>query len=121
MILQEMALSRPDAMDRCYSLGIKFIEHFDKIYSNFQDPDVPHWEGEMQGWFDSIKRIKLKSTNKPLLDRQIIDWFFTATTFPEDIVDMDEDEQETYDKFCTLLLTNLSVKKSIDKIIGALL
>lgn len=116
MQLNEMALSRADAMERCYSLGIKFIEHFHKIYTNPADVSVNHWENEMQGWFNSIRRLKLKTTGKPLLNRQIIDWFLTACAFPEDVVDMSEDEQISYDTFCTLLLNNLSVKESIESL-----
>ena len=34
MILQEMALSRPDAMDRCYNLGIKFKFKLLEFFAN---------------------------------------------------------------------------------------
>lgn len=110
MILQEMAQTLSDAMDRCCTLGVKFIEHFHKAYNEPNCPATNHWLKEMQNWFNDVKNIKLKTTNKPLLNRQINDWFFTATSFPEDIVDMDLDEQIIYDKFCTLLLNNLDVK-----------
>ena len=32
-LLNEMAMSRADAIDRCISLGKKFLEHFHKVYT----------------------------------------------------------------------------------------
>ena len=34
-VLNEMALSREIAVDRCIGLGRRFIEHFKKIYDAF--------------------------------------------------------------------------------------
>lgn len=96
----DMALSRVDAMDRCISLGKRFIEHFDKIYKNPNDSSVQHWKGEMKGWLDSVKEIKLKNTNKPLLNTELHDWFFTAGANVGDFIKSPlTDEITAYDKF----------------------
>lgn len=96
----DMALSRTDAMDRCISLGKRFIEHFDKIYKNPNDSSVQHWKGEMKGWLDSVKEIKLKNTNKPLLNTELHDWFFTAGANVGDFIKSPlTDEITAYDKF----------------------
>lgn len=96
----DMALSRTDAMDRCISLGKRFIEHFDKIYKNPNDRSVQHWKGEMKGWLDSVKEIKLKNTNKPLLNTELHDWFFTAGANVGDFIKSPlTDEITAYDKF----------------------
>lgn len=96
----DMALSRADAMERCISLGKRFIEHFDKIYKNPNDSSVQHWKGEMKGWLDSVKEIKLKNTNKPLLNTELHDWFFTAGANVGDFIrNPIGDEVRAYDKF----------------------
>lgn len=96
----DMALSRADAMERCISLGKRFIEHFDKIYKNPNDSSVQHWKGEMKGWLDSVKEIKLKNTNKPLLNTELHDWFFTAGANVGDFIKSPmTNEIEAYDKF----------------------
>lgn len=98
--ISDMALSRADAIERCISLGKKFIEHFDKIYKNPNDSSVQHWKGEMKGWLNSVKEIKLKNTNKPLLNTELHDWFFTAGANVEDFISNPmTDEIEAYDKF----------------------
>lgn len=96
----DMALSRADAMERCISLGKRFIEHFDKIYKNPNDSSVQHWRGEMKGWLDSVKEIKLKNTSKPLLNTELHDWFFTAGANVGDFIKSPlTDEITAYDKF----------------------
>ena len=96
----DMALSRADAMERCISLGKRFIEHFDKIYKNPNDSSVQHWKSEMKGWLDSVKEIKLKNTNKPLLNTELHDWFFTAGANVGDFIKNPmTDEITAYDKF----------------------
>ena len=98
--IYDMALSRADAMERCISLGKRFIEHFDKIYKNPNDSSVQHWRGEMKGWLDSVKEIKLKNTNKPLLNTELHDWFFTAGANVGDFIKNPiGDEIRVYDKF----------------------
>lgn len=98
--IQDMALSRADAMERCISLGKKFIQHFDKIYKNPNDNSVQHWKGEMKGWLNSVKEIKLKNTNKPLLNTEIHDWFLTAGANVGDFIKSPlANEIEAYDKF----------------------
>lgn len=98
--IYDMALSRADAMERCISLGKRFIEHFDKIYKNPNDSSVQHWKGEMKGWLDSVKEIKLKNTNKPLLNTELHDWFFTAGANVGDFIKSPlTDEITAYDKF----------------------
>lgn len=98
--IYDMALSRADAMERCISLGKRFIEHFDKIYKNPNDSSVQHWKSEMKGWLDSVKEIKLKNTNKPLLNTELHDWFFTAGANVGDFIrNPIGDEVRAYDKF----------------------
>lgn len=103
----DMALSRADAMDRCISLGKKFISHFDKIFKSPKDDAVQHWQGEMKGWFNSVKEIKLKSTNKPILNSELHDWFFTAGADAKDFMQNPSNEEiELYDKFITKCLSS---------------
>ena len=112
-LLNEMAMTRPDAIDICISLGKKFIEHYHKIYLEPSSQSRNHWITEMQNWYDKVKQIKLKQNTKPLLTGQIRDWFLTAGAYPEDFVDMDDTEQQKYDEFCLKLLANNSVEESL--------
>ena len=102
--LNEMALSKSDAIDRCISLGNRFIEHFLKVIKEGKThQDFLHHCQEMQAWYDSVRKIKLKLTNKALTKTNLIDWFFTAGQVPEDF--MDEDLVEIYETFYLRLLS----------------
>lgn len=103
--LNEMSLSRSDAMDRCISLGEKFIEYFHNIYHNRNSTDINHWISEMSSWYNSVKKIRLKSTNKPLLINNLMDWFFTAGSNPEEFLGCDLDELEKYNNLCIRLIS----------------
>lgn len=75
-----MAVERQDAIERCYTLGKRFIEHFHKIYKEGSDSDLfSHHCKEMQAWLNRCRSITLKSTNRPITTIELIDWFFTAT------------------------------------------
>lgn len=111
---KDMALSRSDAMDRCISLGKKFIEHFDKIYKNPKSRDVNHWINEMNAWFQKVKEIKLKESNKPILNGNLRDWFFTAGANPQDFMNNPTyKECEDYDKFTEEILKGKNITSSL--------
>lgn len=117
-ILNEQAMVRADAIDKCISLGEKFIEHFHKVYTSPNDLSVNHWiNDEMQGWLNSIKNIVLKQNNKKLRAIEISDWFLTAGSYPENIVkEMDDKELELYDKFCVLILSGNTIEQSFKEL-----
>lgn len=114
----DMAMQRNDAIDRCIKLGEKFIEHFHKIYKNPSDINVNHRAGEMQGWLNSVKKIKLKESKDFILNGDLYDWFYTAGSSPDVIVpEMDHNELKIYDKFVMKCLINNNVKNSIKEVI----
>ena len=101
-------------MDRCISLGKKFIEHFDKIYKNPKSRDVNHWINEMNAWFQKVKEIKLKESNKPILNGNLRDWFFTAGANPQDFMNNPTyKECEDYDKFTEEILKGKNITSSL--------
>lgn len=109
--IQDLALARNDAMDRCISLGKKFIEHFDKVYKNSDDSAKNHWLSEMDSWYKSAKAIKLKNTNDYLLNEQLMDWFFTAGANAADFMtNPDSKEIRAYDTYVIKLLNGGNVK-----------
>lgn len=113
----DMAIKRSDAIDRCISLGEKFIEHFHKIYKNPDDINVSHWIGEMQGWLNSVKKLKLKESKDFILKEDLYDWFYTAGSSPDVIVpDMDRGELKIYDEFAMKCLNNNNVRNSIKEV-----
>lgn len=115
--INDMALSRTDAMDRCISLGKKFIEHFDKVYKNPNDSARNHWLSEMNTWWKSVKEIKLKNTNKPPLNGEYRDWFFTAGANPEDFMKAPTYmESKSYDEFVSALLNGANMESAVKRI-----
>lgn len=104
--ISDMALNRADAIDRCISLGKKFIEHFDKIYKDPDNNAVAHWKSEMRTWLGDVKAIKLKSNHEPLLNSQIHDWFLTAGAEAKDFMKNPSAKEITaYDDFAFKVLS----------------
>lgn len=115
--LFDMALTRQDAIDRCISLGKKFIEHFDKIYNNRNNNAFNHWAKEMKTWLNQVKEIKLKPKNNYILNGQLRDWFFTAGAAPEDfMLNPDDKELQMYDSFCEKLLSGKDIYNALNEL-----
>lgn len=100
----EMAFSRADAIERCISLGNKFVEHFKKICSGDSESFIHHC-GEMQVWWKDVLDIKLKQTNRNLTKGNIFDWFLTVGKSTEDLF-TDPNMLEMYENFIIALLAN---------------
>jgi rubrerythrin len=117
--IQDMALSRTDAMDRCISLGKQFIQHFDKMYKEPTNSATEHWLAEMDNWYKSVKQIKLKQNNSPLLTGELRDWFFTAGANAVDFMkSADRKEEEVYDKFVNDIISKDSVREAYKNLAG---
>ena len=113
MKVYEMAMERAPAIDRCLSLGEKLVEHFNIIMRNGpKDTAFLHHCDEMQNWINSVNNITLKPKSKPLSIDQWMDWFFTAGSSFEKIID--EPYEEAYQKLVVLYLSN--AEKSIKNI-----
>lgn len=107
--INEMALSRSDAISLCLDLGKEFSEHFVKVTTEGTNSEnFNHHCSEMQAWFDKIRKIKLKPKSKTLNIEQYVDWFFTAGQNIEDVVG--EDNVELYEKLIEGLLNNKNNK-----------
>lgn len=111
-ILNEMAMDKNQAMDRCFDLSKKFVEHFDKIYTTDSDNYKNHWAMEMQAWLDSVLRITLKYNNKHLSLQQKMDWFFTSGSTSDDLF-TNQKEAEKYDDFIDSVALTNDVKDSL--------
>lgn len=112
MIITEMALSRKDAMNRALDLSEKFVEHFDKIYNDIDNKAINHWASEMQAWINSVLKIVLKESSKPLSLQQKMDWFFTAGSDSETLFD-NVTEAEVYNDFVNLVAISNDVKSAL--------
>lgn len=87
-MITEQAMSRSSAIEECYSLGLKFVEHFDKAVREGTDSyDFYHHCKEMQGWWNRVRGIKLKNTNRSIGKVNLMDWFFTLGMDIEDFID----------------------------------
>lgn len=115
MKIQDMAMSRRQAMNRTMDLAPRFVEHFDKIYNNKSSIGVNHWASEMQAWLNQILGIKLKESGKGLSLQEKMDWFFTNGSDSETLF-KDQREAMVYDDFIDLVAINNDVKKSLNEI-----
>lgn len=107
--LEEMALSRKDAIIKCTGIGQRFVEHFDKIYNaEPNNENVAHWKTELAGFWGQIKDMKLKPDSKFLSFQNLMDWFFTAGQDAEDFFKAEDKnaESEKYDDFIMHLFKN---------------
>lgn len=50
-----MAMSRKDAIKRMESLVPRVEEHIQKIIKSPNSRDVPHWQGEIKAWLDTME------------------------------------------------------------------
>lgn len=96
--LSDMSFERQDAIERCYSLGKRFIEHFEKIYNEPNSQAVNHWCNEMQEWLNNVRSIRLRQNKKPLNYTDLIDWFFVIGS-SSDAIFSKEDEVDIYEEF----------------------
>lgn len=118
--LIEMALSRLDAMDRCINYGERFCEHFNIICSEGkQSENFKHHCAELQGWFKTVCKIKTKHNGKALSDEDLTDWFFTAGTTMEDVIN--KEYISIYKTFVEALLCNKDSNKLISDILEDLI
>ena len=115
--LLELALNRSEAANRCLSLGEQFITHFHKVYEEGVNGDSFHHHcSEMQGWWDTVTRIRLKPKGKLIPYSQLHDWFFTAGSEVGDYLS-DDDEQECYE----ILIRTLNRGDKVEDLIRSIL
>lgn len=115
MEIEDMAMSRQQAMDRVTDLAPRFVKYFDKICQCPWSMGCTHWVNKMQVWLDQILGIKLKETNKPLSLQQKMDWFFTNGSDSETLF-KDQGEAMVYDDFIEKVAFNNDVKKSLSDV-----
>lgn len=103
-ILNELAFDKSKIADKCYDLGQQFVSHFDKIYKEDNNETKKHHAAEMQNWYDQVKDLRFKGTNKKINVKQLFDWFF----MPNVVVAVDlfnnDDEAYSYIEFSDLVL-----------------
>ena len=70
----------------------------------------------MSSWLKDVKKIVLKNTNKPILVGDLRDWFYTAGSNYETLMNgADQDEIEKYDNFITDLINTNDMYSSLIK------
>lgn len=103
--LDEMAISKSEAIASCMQLGTEFYEHFHKVYvGGIEDVDFKHHCKEMYNWYNSVRKIVLKSNKKPINNDQIYRWFFLAGS-ESYILFQDTNEVDAYEEFIQKLLS----------------
>lgn len=112
IVLREMAMERHDVIDRCISLGKRFVEHFKEIYSEPSSQVVSHWCDEMNAWYHDVSNLVLKPKSKQITIDQLVDWFFTTGSSLE-ILFTDSTESDYYNELIKDLLKTDDVKISL--------
>lgn len=105
MIVNEMAISRSDAIPTCVSLGKKFIEHFVRAVQEGPTSDSFHHHcTEMQSCWDTVKNFKFKHNNKLIDIISLADWFLTAGSDIDKLFENMPTEQNLYEMFVEIIL-----------------
>ena len=99
MRLSEMAYERGWIIDKCYELGMMFVEHFNKVWNDGNEEQRIHHLAEMQSWYNKAKSFRFKSNNKVINERQLFDWFFMPNAVVATDLFADEEEAELYIQF----------------------
>lgn len=117
-LMNEMAMTRSDAIEICMSLGEKFIDHFKKIHLKGKDDiNFSHHCQELQSWYDKINRIILKTNNRELSKIQKIDWFFTCGSSLEYLFNNEQMENKYEEFIMKLLSSNTLIKDILEEIL----
>lgn len=99
----KMKYPRDYLIDRCSKLGNQFAKYFNKTVKEEKDsPNFNQCCHEMQTQWNSVKEIRIKSSNKALNTKQYTNWFFTAGKPTEEIIN----NVEVYNKLIIELLSN---------------
>ena len=85
LVLDEMAMSRREMVNRCVDFAVPFMEHWLKVYlaslpeaSQSDKQTIPHWLSEMESnWANHIANIILANGNKPLPLNYYVNLFLT--------------------------------------------
>ena len=105
MIVNEMDISRADAIITCVSLGKKFIEHFIKAVQEGPTADSFHHHcAEMQTWWNTVKNFKFKHNNKLIDIISLADWFLTAGSDIDTLFENMPTEQNLYEMLVEIIL-----------------
>lgn len=85
MILNEMAISRQQALSVVDSYVVEYSNHLLKciIFKNTTNT-LNHWISEISNYFNEINNIKIKPDNKKMREDYLYDYFFLASGDVED-------------------------------------
>ena len=110
--LDEQAMTRRDALNRCMDLGVQFVGHFDKIYNDNNEGTVRHHASEMQGWLEQVYKLRLKPNGKGISIDKKFDWFFTSGSDIESLFG-NPTEAEVYGDFIESIVSTNNVFDSL--------
>lgn len=111
--LNEMALNRSDAIDRCCNQGKQFIEHFHKgVHEGVNSNSFQHHCTEMQAFWDNVKFIVLQQNKKQISSDNLLNWFFLCGSDVEHMIE--EPFQDLYETLYISLLADRKNSKVLD-------
>ena len=90
LVLDEMAMSRREMVNRCVDLAMPFMEHWLKVYlaslpeaSQADRQPIQHWLSEMESsWAKPVSIITMKGSNAPLSLKDYVNLFLTPYHIP---------------------------------------
>lgn len=114
--LEESAMPRKAALDKCWNLGDQFIAHFDKIYNDNDEGTIKHHAAEMQNWLNQILNIKLRENNRGLSVEKIINYFLTRGSDAETLFKDNLTEADAYDDFIAEVVKDWNVADALRRV-----
>lgn len=109
--LNEELITRSEAIDKCSDLSVKFIDNFNKIYNDAKDID--NLVNNMQSYYNMVRNIVIKGTNRPLPIDKVVDWFLTNSSDSKLLFKDNLIEAKIYDDFMYELIKNDNVRESL--------
>ena len=107
--------SKLKAIDYCCKNGLKFISLFKLLFDSTNKNKQCKILKTMQIIFDDISDIYITETKNVIYHSQKMDWFFTATSSYDELID-DDEIKDKYDKFVLLIETNKNAQLSFAQI-----
>ena len=107
--------SKLKSIDYCCKNGLKFISLFKSLFATTNKNKQREILNKMQIIFDNISDIYITKTKNIIYHSQKMDWFYTATSSYDELID-DDEIKDRYDKFVLLIETNKDAQLSFAQI-----
>jgi hypothetical protein len=117
--LFEMAFDRKTAKNKITDLSPLIFEHLLKLFVFNYPQGRDHWITELNGWFKSINKIYLKSTNKKPSGTDIYTWLIFESAPHYDVNYLEDQVQiMIYEDYKNIPIHNYDPSWTLNKILS---